>query len=802
MTKQTLTNTPIYEQIEHPKKTMRQTNAAKLTLKSILSGISFCLLSLIGTTASSQTVVQWPSTSVSPSCDGSAHGTLQHCLNSLVTSFSAAGGLGTISVQIVGSPENPNRRSIDYDVAVTLPQQISLILSAAPLVDVVFTQDHSLHITDQGNIPAATNSFISIDGFNFTRGRLSISHQRTGLGSIDYGITNVNINSIPIGECGISFETYTDASEANFIAAKNKVRSTLNESLGSNRGICVSGSQNSALNLRIGYNQIESDSGGFIAGIDLSNSPGSANPDYLNIQGNIYLFSNQIFGGNRIGNGIRFLHMPTANPISINVSNNVLTGWSSRGNMASNPAFESSIKLVVYEGDTIVTNNTVVSGGNGIHISHSAIGTNAEPVHTLVLNNLITHQTYQGLSVENRPMDRVSGAKNLLFRNGTNSFPTALITETITSDPLLYSLRYPRPLRASPAVDNAVTLPIEIDLTRFDADGELRYVSRFGHSYPNFLDIGAYEYNGDQAMQLTASSNNASGHTIDVDALDALSVSSNLVATPQLMGRVSEAHNRAILGVYNLSNPPGPNFGLYFEDQRTPIPQGQRFNVISTTDYPSKLNAYCISAQDMTYLFASQTCGNILSSAHYTPVFAVGVVTHRFDPPAGGSPAPSAYNQLIGLSYFSSSWYIGNESPLALNMPNNLIFNIVAGHQSSPNAFSVLAPGTGSVSHRQAIPLKHSLLDNNPCAAPVVGYSYIDSETPRAVQTAATPFALEYRDGSEGAPGHWYAVATEASSFPMFGIYQRFNIILDGAQANRCRIHSTNDSLFKNSFED
>ena len=73
----------------------------------------------------------------------------------------------------------------------------------------------------------------------------------------------------------------------------------------------------------------------------------------------------------------------------------------------------------------------------------------------------------------------------------------------------------------------------------------------------------------------------------------------------------------------------------------------------------------------------------------------------------------------------------------------------------------------------------HSLLDDNPCAAPQIGR--VDDPFDSVTTLNPGPVALQYREGSARAPGHWYVMATESGQLlPAAGAY---NVIVNGAQA-------------------
>jgi hypothetical protein len=127
-------------------------------------------------------------------------------------------------------------------------------------------------------------------------------------------------------------------------------------------------------------------------------------------------------------------------------------------------------------------------------------------------------------------------------------------------------------------------------------------------------------------------------------------------------------------------------------------------------------------------------------------------------------------------------------------MPANLSFNLMLAPLLSPNALQ-LSPGGQSV---RELRIEHPLLDDNACAAPVVGR--VDDPLDGLTVNNPQRYSLEYRAASgAGAPGRWFIVA-EGSGTPVFPPNVAFNLIVDGAQAERCRA-PRDERIFRNGFE-
>jgi len=118
-------------------------------------------------------------------------------------------------------------------------------------------------------------------------------------------------------------------------------------------------------------------------------------------------------------------------------------------------------------------------------------------------------------------------------------------------------------------------------------------------------------------------------------------------------------------------------------------------------------------------------------------------------------------------------------------------FNIVIAPALSENALRIVASAAAT-----EIPLSHPLLDDNGCAAPIVGRVDIPGAP---LVTDTVPFSLDYRAGLAGAPGRWFIVAEPAGS-AAFPAGAGFNVIVDGAEASGCRATAI-DTIFENGFE-
>lgn len=750
-----------------------QTTRLNLFLRNftLLSGL-FALLAGTAQARSSH----WPDSTI-PQCDGSATGTLQSCINygiSNAPDFSA-------SIEIVGSASNPGLRVIDEDISVTMGLNTSFQLTASPGVDAVFANGRSVSVTTHQEGIASIN----ISGLTFNAGNLQVMLNADGTGhsspSTSLALDNNRFNGVTSHQCAIKITSQLRSTSTRISVTDNTIESNLGGT--SDRGgICFDHGHQNDQTILIANNRIQSRTGDFAVGIDIGRNTAQY-PGHYSIRGLLQITRNQLIGGESRGSGIRLSQVPTAGQLLTQVDNNMVTGWRSPSG-----ATGAGIYLGVYNAPATselsgvgVYNNTVVANANGIWVEHTQTTASDNtpligPLSLRLVNNLISNNIGEGLHVASSSGDTVTGSNNLLWGNGTDTVPTTFIN-SISNNPQLISSIYPRPADGSPAVDAGAVLPTAVFLTSdFDVDGEKRLVS-------SNLDIGAYETNGDRAGQQVVYTD--SDTNVVLTNLGALNREDVIVATP-ILNSIPTSLNQPVVGVY-FSSGDGANFSLFNEDQTTFL-RGQRFSVLSPY----------LGKDWFLHRSTADTSGsNQLNhpSLNSNP-FAIAVALHRFDDP-NNTVSSQYYNRVIGLTYngLENSWYIANESP-SVAMNGDLFFNIVIAPSNSPNAFIQMTDAIASDRKR----LDHPLLDNNPCAAPIVGYARTISSS---AQPAGSTLAITYLAGTQGAPGHWYAVA--ASPNPAQGNATRFNprqglnVIIDGAQANSC--DALQGTLFSDGFE-
>jgi len=395
-----------------------------------------------------------------------------------------------------------------------------------------------------------------------------------------------------------------------------------------------------------------------------------------------------------------------------------------------------------------------------------------------VANNLIVGQAVRGLRFLGVAMPN---DHNLLFDFAANELGPGgtLGPGTVFTDPLIESPGYPRPMTStSPAVDagDNTALPA---FTLFDADGEKRQ--------QGVVDIGAIEFSYDGSRIHDASAANTFGNATALDADDypfPLFATDRLVVSP-LRAAAGVSSGSANLGVYQ-SDTFARRWAVFNQDLSA-VPAGRRYAVLLPWDSRTAV-LHTVSAGNIPGAATAETEIDHVSLNSQSA--AIAVVTPNWNP--ANTPSGNYHDHPITLVYRGNRWRIRNDDAASMNSAIGASFNLAVAPLFSPNAFMAELGGTGA----NEIALSHPLLDDNPCAAPVASRRVKIGDASLTLNN--TPFALEYRAPINADDiGRWYIVKEDALGFSP---NNAFNVIVDGAQANRC-LAPKPDALFANGFE-
>lgn len=742
----------------------------KLFKTKTLSALPILFLALLLPEQARSAPTQWPDASV-PACNYdplSQAGNLQEC----ISYYNALSPPVAIQLEIVGDANHT--RVIDRDILVFLSSGVSSFsLSPQRGTEVVFTAAHSLEV----HTHPSTAATVAVEGLVFAGGNLRITHNTDGMlpgATSFYSVRGNRLQAVASDTCGIEFTNEPETSASVHEVVGNVIESNAGNGAGNRFGICFLKGQQNAQNIRIEGNRIESKSGDFASAIDLSRGA-LPSLDYYSIRGNLTVSNNQLRNGQGFGDGIRLRQVPTAGPLWLRMDNNAFTDW---GTYAINlevfqaPGTPNSSGGLDRYGLELF-NNSWTAGD--LRLRHTGTAGGQGAISARLLNNLAANGAGFGLIGLSPDLhDRIFARNNISSALGglpAHNPPDMDIQPLLVIEPRLESPLYPRPQAGSPAINGGTALPGFADAAQaFDVDGERRVAG-------GVIDIGAYEFNTDRAGQFGFY---GLGNTAAVTNLGNLGNEEVVVATPVLQEGTGTA--LPILGIFRDMD----LFRLYNEAEGVDLPAGLRFHVLKAGT--GKRGFRQVSAPSPSDPLETPITGDGTSSS------AVHIMLHRWDDPSGAL-APQYHNRIIGLRYGGSptQFFIHDESNPRLAMPADLGFNVVRAPTASPNAFETVTDAVPVAEQR----LAHPLLDGNPCAAPVAGYVQNQSEP------AGTVLALRYRPGTAGGPGHWFAAA--ASPNPgllgnptQFLAQQGINVLLDGAQANRCRLHG---ELFMDGFE-
>lgn len=699
------------------------------------------LLGLFATLDASATTWIWPDLNLI--LPGPCAGTLQACINN-----AASGDTVQIGSDSLISPDRYTGISGDLVIAK------SLTLAPMPGIDAVF-EGGSIFV----QTPMGASGDVTLRGLILRGGRIDVNEG----GSTSAAITLDQLRLVepPAGQCAIDLgTTIATTVTPNFVVSANTL--TMTGAGGTNRtGICVF-TNGATYQASVVANVIDAaESAPIIAIAASAGSPAGAIT--ARFQRNWLRLSRAA-----AGSGIMVNTNSTTSPLTLDVVGNVILG--AGGSTASENA---AVVIKAHQAQLAVINNTIADGGVGIHVAELGTGT----IGGRIANNLLTKQSVRGFRFLGTT---VANDHNLLHDITANELGPggALGAGTVTGDPLIDSMGYPRPSGASPAFnvgDNAA-LPA---FTLFDADGERRIQD-------HIVDIGAIEFSFDGAIVHDATVANSGGNVTNLDA-DAYPfapfTTDHLIVTPLRVveGMSAGAQN---LGVYQ-SNALPWRWAIFHQDL-TGIPVGRRYTVL--LPWESRTSAvHAVSAANIPPTATAET--EINHAELNNQAAAIAVVTPNWN--SANEGVGVYHDRPVTLVFRGTRWRIRNDDAASMNSAIGAAFNLAIAPPFSPNAFVAELGSTGA----REIPLAHPLLDDNACAAPVASRRVKLGDGSFTLNS--TPFALEYREPINANDiGRWYIVAEDAIGF---SANNAFNVIVDGSRAHRCRTRG--DALFADSFE-
>jgi len=642
------------------------------------------------------------------------------------------------TIRIVGDEQNNPDRYTPINESVEITR--SLNLRAAPGIDAVFAHERSLRVS-----LGVGSHMVRLSDLSFRRGGVEVND----LSTVDGGLIDLQRLRVlelgaadqPSGACGLQVSLGGSAARqisiGDSVVARGGARS--GDAFG---GLCVNQGGSGALNVNLFRNRVLPGAGRSSFGITAYN---------LVAGSTARASANRVFGPRE--DTALYLHTRGAGS-SLRAENNLLVG-------SSGESF--ALNMNVPGGTGLIVNNSLLQGQRGLF----AGGLGSTPPASLrVANNLIAWQSDSGI-VLNAPNS--TNANNLLFATAGDNWTPG--PGTLSGDPQVESMEHPR-LRASSPATNTGSAADAAGLS-FDADGERRLAL-------GAVDIGAFESNGEGAAVITASAANSFFNEAYVQPFPTQLIENDHLAVSEQRALPGTPASGQHLGVYR--NPQsGSGWSVFHQDSGVNMALGQRFHVIAPV----------ASKTGFAHQTSAATTTGALSRIDHPSLnglsFAIAIALQRWE---------GVYHDVpIGLAWTSAGggrWQVRNEDGSA--MPANLKFNLMVAPLLSPNALQ-LSPGGQSV---RELRIEHPLLDDNACAAPVVGR--VDDPLDGLSVNNPQRYSLEYRAASgAGAPGRWFIVA-EGSGTPVFPPNVAFNLIVDGAQAERCRA-PRDERIFRNGFE-
>lgn len=662
----------------------------------------------------------WP-VLIGPGCNGS----LQQCID---------GAIPGDTVRIIADDflTSDSYTAVNEDLLIGK----SLTLEAAPGIDAVLTRGRIVQVES----PASGPITVTLRRLVVRAGRIRVTHLSDGAGSYTLDEMRVEEAAGGGGSCGIQFRDFGTGTPS-FVVSDSVLRFR-NPQAANPFALCAFGNGES-WQVSFFRNHIESENGALSAGMTIGGTSSGA----------VTLSENQLFlhGAPR---GILYSQNAGSTANILSIHDNLLTG-----HVDPAPVAQGAVQLQLTNTELRFANNTIFGNSHGVRIAYTA----PDASFGRIANNIIAFNSLSGLIVE-PGFTAIANDHNLVFGNGANEFVAG--AATITTDPQFVSGEDPRLRSSSPARDtgNNADVPLSPGIFEFEGDGEHRFVN-------GRVDIGAFEWNGDQSVRHVANPATTAFNSTELDTISAATNSVRVLLTP-LRGPVTGAELEETLGVFQALNGSSQYFAFH-EDTGATLSPGRRIHAFAplfgvtgflhTTTVGSVVDAY----SRITHPELDSRPG------------AIAIITHNWNP---GGGVGTYHDRRIGLDYSAPNWFVGNQDGVL--MQSGRAFNIAVAPVGSPNAFVRVGPSSPATELR----LEHPLLDDNRCATPQV------SRTGSTLNNTA--FTLEYRVGGFGAPGHWFIVA-EGAGTPTFPANAAFNVMIPGAQANACRINR----LFSDGFE-
>ncbi|GAA0724292.1 hypothetical protein GCM10009105_36960 [Dokdonella soli] len=685
-----------------------------------------------------------------PGTSSSCHSSLQGCIDA------AASG---DTVQIVAQLVPIYSTQIFINESLTITKSLTLTAEHdGAVVDAVLTPGNTITVTSP--VTGAMN--VTLDHLTVQRGYIRVNHRSDTASTYVVTHSRVIESTGNGGGCGgmIAFGNYAANAGAvaapTFIATDNVAKIT-SAPIGTSLpdGICAYGPvTGSPWTVTFQRNHIWAANQSLRAAV----SEGGTS------SGTVSIVQNQIFGSDLFGIAVSQNSGSASN--TLYVDNNSVSGIQSPTSSTA-----AALELGLTNTQVYVRNNTVAWNSHGLFVSGSGISGR-------VANNIVAFSQQSGLYVD----PSISNDYNLVYANGSNS--GGLGVHTITSDPMLIGTHNLRLRSGSPAIDNGNNADAP-GLAPFgtDADDEARFVGT--------VDIGAYEYSGDAigtanfdqpGRHVSGTGNTVSDYTVlDDYVFPAGDNNAIVLATPQ-HSSAAPADQADNLGVFELVGT--PLHYAVFNENLDLMSLGRGFSVL----VPGLARP---QFQQLTS--ASNTSGD--TTRMNNPQLGVGsmpFVLHNWNP--GGSGG-TYHDHSVGVDYSGGTWAIRNQD--AATMPAGVSFNVVLATPGSNNAFVAYTADTSGFPSQPSLVLTHPLLDNNPCAAPLVTKNNNNGSVGHDLDNI--PLSVAYAPGYNGASGHWSILSesTASGTGAYFPSHAAFNVMVVGSQANACR----DDVIFADGYD-
>lgn len=492
-----------------------------------------------------------------------------------------------------------------------------------------------------------------------------------------------------------------------------------------------------------------------------------------------HLLANQIRGGN---NQIALNQTNPSGTQFVEIKSNLLTSVIRDNTPLSINSEFIAISSQITHGELsgMISHNTIdgfkgssLLNGRGVDLGQH---TSTDSASLQFINNIIVNTSMAFVSSPSGDLNNVLSDGNNIFNNhGTTTGLTFGLNDVVIN-PQFVQQGVNYGLKAnSPAIDNALParspatnqFGLVFESPKIDADGMRRHKG-------SFSDSGAFEWGGKHIVH------QVTNPIVNTSTIDDTAINNNPNASLMVTQIFNGVYHDHPLGVFYLNN----QWQIFNEDQSS-MPIDTKFHIYS----PYGSSGDSTSGQiNFTATTSSATGFTLDAFALNNNPGAIIFATHVWD---NSTFLVNPHPLEVGYQANTFKWYLGNaDGGNMLNATNiNTYFQ-----DSSRNAFYHEVNEDNTTSSGSLI--DHPLLNNNPCALPLITQS-VSWLTGSQFEQNPKNVGVVYN----GIENKWMIFNIDLTAINLlfnnaFIFGGRFNVMVDPQQVYQC-----NDVIFKDGFD-